>query len=77
MVLIERSVETPRSPGIIAKSLAGPTSRRPCKRANLEEASINNAQYPRIPSKVLKGMSNEEIVDYIIAEVAMFGFGRR
>jgi hypothetical protein len=29
MVLIERSVETPRSPSIAARSLAGPTSRRP------------------------------------------------
>jgi hypothetical protein len=32
---------------------------------------------PRIPSKVLEGMSNEEVIDYIIAEVAMSGFGRR
>jgi hypothetical protein len=45
-----------------------PTSKRP---------QINNAQYPRIPSKVLEGMSNEEVVDYVIAEVAMSGFGRR
>jgi hypothetical protein len=43
-----------------------PTSERP---------QINNAQYPRIPSKVLEGTSNEEIVDYVIAEVAMYGFG--
>jgi hypothetical protein len=39
MVLIERSVETPRSPSIAARSLAGPTSGRPCRRADLEEAS--------------------------------------
>jgi hypothetical protein len=38
MVLIERSVETPRSPSIAARSLAVPTSRRPCRRADLEEA---------------------------------------
>jgi hypothetical protein len=24
---------------------------------------MNNAQYPRIPSKVLEGMSNEEVID--------------
>jgi hypothetical protein len=66
--LIERNVETPRSPSIAARSLAGPTSRRP---------QINNAQYTRIPSKVLKGASNEEVVDYIVAEVAMFGVGGR
>jgi hypothetical protein len=47
-----------------ARSLAGLTSRRPCRRADLEEASNNNAQYSRIPSKVLKGESNEEIVDW-------------
>jgi hypothetical protein len=44
-----------------------PTSKRP---------QINNAQYPRIPIKVLEGMLNEEVVDYVIAEVAMSGFGR-
>jgi hypothetical protein len=38
MVLVERSVETPRSPDIAARSLAGPTSRRPCRRADLKEA---------------------------------------
>jgi hypothetical protein len=41
-----------------------PTSKRP---------QINYAQYPRIPSKVLKGTSNEEVVDDAVAEVAMFG----
>jgi hypothetical protein len=46
-----------------ARNLAGLTSWRPCRRADLKEASNNNAQYPRIPSKVLKGTSNEEIVD--------------
>jgi hypothetical protein len=43
-----------------------PTSKRP---------QINNAQYPRIPSKVLKGTSNEEVVDYVIAGVAMLVVG--
>jgi hypothetical protein len=54
MVLIERSVETPRSPSIAARSLQGrpqgglvgvPTSKRP---------QINNAQYLGIPSEILK-----------------------
>jgi hypothetical protein len=39
-----------------------PTSKRP---------EINNAQYPRIPSKVLEGASNEEIADDVIVVVAM------
>jgi hypothetical protein len=39
MVLIKRSVETPRSPTIAASSLAGPTLGRPCRRGDLEEAS--------------------------------------
>jgi hypothetical protein len=34
---------------------------------------INYAQYPRIPSKVLKGTSNEEVVDDAAAQVAMSG----
>jgi hypothetical protein len=63
MVLIEQSVETPRSPNIAARSLAWPTSRWPYRRADLEETLNNNAQYPRIPSKVLKGASNEEVID--------------
>jgi hypothetical protein len=37
----------------------------------LERPLNNNAQYSRIPSKVLKGTSNEEVVDYVIAMVAM------
>jgi hypothetical protein len=45
-----------------------PTSKRP---------QINNAQYSRIPSKVLKGASNEEVVDYVVAEVAMSGVDER
>jgi hypothetical protein len=39
MVLIEQSLETPRSPSIAARSLAGPTSRRPCRCVDLEEVS--------------------------------------
>jgi hypothetical protein len=38
------------------------TSKRP---------QINSAQYPRIPSKVLIGTSREEVVDHVIAEVAV------
>jgi hypothetical protein len=41
-----------------------PTSKRP---------QINNAQYPRIPSKVLKVMSYEKVVDDVVADVAMSG----
>jgi hypothetical protein len=39
-----------------------PTSKRP---------QINNAKYPRIPSKVLIGASNEEISDDVADAVAM------
>jgi hypothetical protein len=39
MVLIEQSIETPRSPSIAARSLVGPTSGRPCGRADLKEVS--------------------------------------
>jgi hypothetical protein len=41
MVLIKRSVETPRSSSIAARSLAGPTLRRSYRRADLEEALIH------------------------------------
>jgi hypothetical protein len=63
MVLIERSIETPRSPSIAARSLARSTSGRPCRRADLEEASINNVQYLRIPSRILKGVSHGKVVN--------------
>jgi hypothetical protein len=75
MVLIKRSVEAPRSPSIAARSLAGTTSRRSCRRADLKEAS-NNVQYPRIPSRILKGASNEEVVDDVAAEVSMMKLGK-
>jgi hypothetical protein len=45
-----------------------PTSKRP---------QISNAQYLRIPTKVLEGTSNEEAVDDVVAEVAMSRFGRQ
>jgi hypothetical protein len=77
MVLIEQSVETPRSPSIAARSLAGPTSRRPCKRADLKETSNHNAQYPRIPIKILKDATYEEVDNDIVAQVAMSEVGRR
>jgi hypothetical protein len=54
-----------------ARIVAGPTSRRPCRRANLEEALNKNAQYPGIPSKVLQGSSCEEVIDDVVAVVAM------
>jgi hypothetical protein len=37
-----------------------PTSKRP---------QIINGQYPGIPSRILKGASNEEVVDDVVAEV--------
>jgi hypothetical protein len=76
MVLIERSVETPRSPSMAARSLAGSTSRRPCRRADIEEASINNVQYPRISVKVLKVVLYEVVINDVVAVVAMSGVGR-
>jgi hypothetical protein len=39
-----------------------PTSKRP---------QINDAQYLRIPSKVLKGALNEEITDDVVPVVVM------
>jgi hypothetical protein len=39
-----------------------PTSKRP---------QINYAQYPRIPSKILKDATYEEVFSGVIAEVAM------
>jgi hypothetical protein len=43
-----------------------PTSKRP---------QIIYAQYPRIPSKVMKGASNEEIADDVVDVVAMLVVG--
>jgi hypothetical protein len=45
-----------------------PISKRP---------QINNAQHLRTASKVLKGASNEEVVNYVVAEVVMSGVGGR
>jgi hypothetical protein len=36
-------------------------------------SQINVAQYLRIPSRILKGASYEKVVDYVVAEVVMFG----
>jgi hypothetical protein len=59
-----------------ARSLAGSTSRRPCRRADLEEASINNVQYLRISVKVVKVVSYEGVINDVVAVVAMSGVGR-
>jgi hypothetical protein len=77
MVLIQRSVQTLRSPSIAARSLAGPTTGKPCRRADPKEASSNDVQYPRIPSRILKGahLLDEEVVDDVVAEVAMSRVG--
>jgi hypothetical protein len=72
MVLIEQSVETPRSPNIATRSLDGrprgglvgvPISKRP---------QINNVQYPRIPSRILKHTSHEEVINDVVAEDVMY-----
>jgi hypothetical protein len=39
-----------------------PTSKR---------SQIDDVQYPRIPSRILKGASNEEVVDDVVAEVVV------
>jgi hypothetical protein len=41
-----------------------PTSKRP---------QVDDVPYPRIPSIILKGASNEEVVDDVVAGVAMSG----
>jgi hypothetical protein len=41
-----------------------PTSKRP---------QINDVQYPRIPSRILKGAPHEEVDNDIVAGVAMSG----
>jgi hypothetical protein len=41
-----------------------PTSKRP---------QVDDVQYLRIPSRILKGVSNEEVVNYVVVEVAMLG----
>jgi hypothetical protein len=61
---------------MVARSLAGPTLRRSCRHADLKEDSINNVQYPRIPSRILKGVSNEEVVDDAVAEVSTMKLGK-
>jgi hypothetical protein len=44
-----------------------PTSKRP---------QINDVQYLRIPTRILKGALNEEVVDDVVVEVVMSGVGR-
>jgi hypothetical protein len=39
-----------------------PTSKRP---------QIDDVQYPRVSNRILKGALNEEVVDYVVAEVVM------
>jgi hypothetical protein len=43
----------------------------------MKSSQVNDVQYPRIPSKILKGASYEEVVYDVVAEVVMFGVGRR
>jgi hypothetical protein len=44
-----------------------PTSKSP---------QLNDFHYPRIPSRILKGVSYEEVVDDVVAEVVMSEVGR-
>jgi hypothetical protein len=67
MVLIEQSVETPRSPSIAARSLAGPTSRRPCGHADLEEASNHQC--------TVSEDIQQDLERCIVAEVVMSEIG--
>jgi hypothetical protein len=45
--------------------------------STLKRPQVDDVQYPRMPSKVLKGASNEEVIDYVVAEVAMSGVSGR
>jgi hypothetical protein len=44
-----------------------PTSKRP---------QIDNVQYPRIPSEILKGASNEKVVNDVVADEIIWIFER-
>jgi hypothetical protein len=59
--LIERSVETPRSPSIAARSLAGPTSGRPCRRADYKEATTRRYPVSEDTSRIMKHTSHEDV----------------
>jgi hypothetical protein len=56
-----------------AKSLAGPTSRRPYRRADLKEVSNQLCPVSEEHSNILKGVSCEEVVNDVVAEVVMSG----
>jgi hypothetical protein len=56
-----------------ARNLAGPTSRRPCRRADLKEASNQQCPVSEDTRKVLKDVSTEEVVKDVVVEVAMSG----
>jgi hypothetical protein len=38
----------------------------------LKRSQIDDVQYPRIPSRILKGASHEEVFSGVVAEVAMY-----
>jgi hypothetical protein len=54
-----------------ARSLAGPTLGGLIGMPTSKRPQIINGQYPRIPSRILRGASNEEVVDDVVAVVAM------
>jgi hypothetical protein len=58
-----------------ARNLAGPTSGGLVGVPTSKRLQI--IQDLRIPSRILKGASHKEVVDYVVAEVAMPKVGRR
>jgi hypothetical protein len=63
MVLIVRSVETPKSPSIAARTLEVPTSRGLVGVPTSKRPQVDDVQYPRVSNRILKGASYEEVVD--------------
>jgi hypothetical protein len=41
-----------------------------------ERPQVDDVQYLRVSNKILKGASHEEVVDDVVAEVAMSKIGR-
>jgi hypothetical protein len=76
MVLIERSEETPRSQAWLQGVWQGRPRGGLVGVLTSKRTQINDVQYPRIPSRILKDVLNEDVVDDVVAEVAMSGVGR-
>jgi hypothetical protein len=63
MVLIERSVETPRSSSIAARVWQGRPRGGLVGVLTSKRSQINDVQYPRVSNRILKGTSHEEVVN--------------